>query len=589
MTILNNSATALSLGELNKNINKLGKALAKVSTGQRITGASDDSASFAISEKMREQIRSLEQDIQNVQNGSSMLKTAHGGIENIVDELRSLKELAINAANDSNTDADRAIMQKEFDQRRATIDEIANWTTYNEKVLLDGTYARNWKYEEYVVNDLVVNTTTGSVTKKGDGPPKSLNGVYNLVNNFYAAYQTTEGSQWYPRSPEVYGIRVDKSFGASSGSNFSYTNNSTSSQGIQGAVVMDFSAATILGELPKALNDQGFCITCGGCSQYINIKFNSNISASESTYQNPYGDTESRQSYEPNPVQFVIGVKDVKDISQLPKAIFDGISNAKVEGTNLDENTDNNVLVDAQHELRLAKDPSNSNRYIFLKESSSYLNIQFMNRLIISETSGEEEEEVEEPEEPEEPQEVQTVSYMYNDGNPLWIQHGTRANQRINVYIDSMKTSAMQAKVFDVEGGFISEADEQRYNDLSNDSEKQGAFLSLLHEADRKTLDQVSVRNQHDANIAIRVIDGVLDYALDEATNMGAYLQRLEYTEANVTTQDENVQAAESTIRDADMAKEMTEYTKQNVLSQAAQSMLAQANQSFSSVLGLLQ
>ena len=70
---------------------------------------------------------------------------------------------------------------------------------------------------------------------------------------------------------------------------------------------------------------------------------------------------------------------------------------------------------------------------------------------------------------------------------------------------------------------------------------------------------------------------------------MGAYLQRLEYTEANVTTQDENVQSAESTIRDADMAKEMTEYTKQNVLSQAAQSMLAQANQNMSSVLGLLQ
>ena len=116
MTIMNNSSTALSLGELNKNINKLGKALSKVSSGQRIVGASDDSASFAISEKMREQIRSLDQDIQNVQNGSSMLRTAHGGIENIVEELRSLKELAINAANDSNTDADRAVIQKDFDK-----------------------------------------------------------------------------------------------------------------------------------------------------------------------------------------------------------------------------------------------------------------------------------------------------------------------------------------------------------------------------------------------------------------------------------------------------------------------------------------
>jgi len=66
-------------------------------------------------------------------------------------------------------------------------------------------------------------------------------------------------------------------------------------------------------------------------------------------------------------------------------------------------------------------------------------------------------------------------------------------------------------------------------------------------------------------------------------------LQRLDYTDANLTTMSENTQAAESTIRDADMAKEMTAYTKNNVLLQASQSMLAQANQSSSAVLSLLQ
>ena len=142
MTLLNDSSVALSLGELNKNITKVGKSLAKLSSGQRITGASVDTASFAISEKMREQLRSLDQDIQNVQNGSAMLRTAHGGIENIVEELRSLKELAIDAANDSNTDDDRAIIQKEFDKRRETIDDIATNTNYNTKPLLDGTYFR---------------------------------------------------------------------------------------------------------------------------------------------------------------------------------------------------------------------------------------------------------------------------------------------------------------------------------------------------------------------------------------------------------------------------------------------------------------
>ena len=103
------------------------------------------------------------------------------------------------------------------------------------------------------------------------------------------------------------------------------------------------------------------------------------------------------------------------------------------------------------------------------------------------------------------------------------------------------------------------------------------------------TLDDVSVTTQHGASVAIRVVDGAIQYALDEATTVGAYISRLEYTVENITVSNENTVSSESTIRDADMAREMTEYTKSNVLTQAAQSMLAQANQNSSNVLSLLQ
>ena len=200
MTILNNSATNMTLGELNKNINKVGKQLTKVATGQKIIGASDDSSAYAISERMREQIRSLEQDIQNVQNGSSMLKTAHGGIENIVEELRSLKELAIDAANDSNTDADRQIMQKEFDQRRATIDEIAQWTNYNGKPLLDGTWARpvtEAKEIRYIsgYNERIVTVHSPSVTKIHNPDGTVTLRQDNLLKGFCSTFSAVaEGS-----------------------------------------------------------------------------------------------------------------------------------------------------------------------------------------------------------------------------------------------------------------------------------------------------------------------------------------------------------------------------------------------------------
>jgi len=100
---------------------------------------------------------------------------------------------------------------------------------------------------------------------------------------------------------------------------------------------------------------------------------------------------------------------------------------------------------------------------------------------------------------------------------------------------------------------------------------------------------KLNISTQEKANAAINVLDNAVQKALDQQTTIGAIQSRLEYTSSNLTTASENVQAAESTIRDADMAKEMTNYTKNNVLLQAAQSMLAQANQSSSSVLSLLQ
>ena len=96
----------------------------------KINSAGDDASGLSISERMAVQIRSLDQDNQNSQNGVSMLKTAEGAVSSTVDILRTLKEKAINAANDTNTDADRATMQKEFDQAIEQIDENAH-QSYN--------------------------------------------------------------------------------------------------------------------------------------------------------------------------------------------------------------------------------------------------------------------------------------------------------------------------------------------------------------------------------------------------------------------------------------------------------------------------
>ena len=145
-TILNNTAAQMTLGELNKNISKVGKQLAKLSTGEKISGGGG-AAEYAISEKMRELIRSLGQNERNVQTGVSLLKVAEGGVTEQLELLKTVKEKVLDAANDSNTDADRAIIQKEIDQCFKQMEDIAQTTNYNGRRLLagDATAVQNQK------------------------------------------------------------------------------------------------------------------------------------------------------------------------------------------------------------------------------------------------------------------------------------------------------------------------------------------------------------------------------------------------------------------------------------------------------------
>ena len=138
MMIRNNIAALHTYNMMNSNHAQMQKSLTHVATDMKINSAQDDSAAYAVSEKMRLRIRSLEQAHINTQNGSSMIRTAEGDVSSILDALRTLKAKAIDAANDSNTDEDRRIMQKEFNQLVDQIDDNA-LTTFNRMYLVDGT------------------------------------------------------------------------------------------------------------------------------------------------------------------------------------------------------------------------------------------------------------------------------------------------------------------------------------------------------------------------------------------------------------------------------------------------------------------
>lgn len=139
MKINNNIQALNAYRNLNQNQLQVSKNLEKLSSGLRINRAADDAAGLAISEKMRSQIRGLKQAERNAMDGISLIQTAEGAMQEIHSMLQRMRELAVQAANDTNTDDDREQIQKEINALLDEIDSISEKTEFNTKKLLDGS------------------------------------------------------------------------------------------------------------------------------------------------------------------------------------------------------------------------------------------------------------------------------------------------------------------------------------------------------------------------------------------------------------------------------------------------------------------
>ena len=142
MSIYNNLTAMSALHENNRNEKSLAKMLKRVASGMKINSAGDDASGYAISEKMRVKLRALEQNDRNVKNGASMLRTASGAVQEQTNLLKTIKQKVIDASNDTNTDQDREVIQKEIDHCYSQMADIVYDTEFNgEKILLGNSVA----------------------------------------------------------------------------------------------------------------------------------------------------------------------------------------------------------------------------------------------------------------------------------------------------------------------------------------------------------------------------------------------------------------------------------------------------------------
>ncbi|MCL5058552.1 MAG: flagellin [Actinobacteria bacterium] len=420
MRINHNIAALNTYRQLSNNNIITSKSLEKLSSGLRINRAGDDAAGLAISEKMRGQIRGLDQAVRNSQDGISMLQTAEGALNETHSILQRMRELAVQSANDTNTTADRAQIQKEIDQLSSEINRIASSTEFNTKKLINGDMG-------VAVSAALGAQLSGTVILRASGGA--------------LADGTTSMQALADANSNVFGIITGDTITLTGKKGDTYVSS-----------VFTVPAATgTLGSFLEWVSEQ-FGISASGKVE---------INASGAIYVSGQGGT----SY------------DLGAITMTVKDSSGNIRNSATED------------LSALEKIRSAQDKR-------------------------------------------------------TDGTNI-LAIGANNGQNLEIQVEDMKAIALG-------------------------------------------INGLKVETQSQANISIKIIDSAMTKVSTERSKLGAYQNRLEHTINNLGTSSENLAAAESRIRDVDMAKEMMEFSKMNILTQAATAMLAQANQQPQGVLQLL-
>ena len=448
----------------------LGKSTEKLSSGYRINRAADDAAGLSISEKMRKQIRGLDQASTNASDGISSVQTAEGALTEVHSMLQRMNELAVQAANGTNSESDRSSIQDEIDQLATEIDRVAETTKFNETYLLKGGNGDKvyhvHAHDAGLAGTLTENTITATFQMKA-----------LEIGDSYAIGGTT--------------YRI----GAKD------VNEAKTALG-----------ATNLGD-GDVINIDGKSYTIVANAADVDLEM-ARITAGKVDQLATYGSTLS------------FGGKTVTVFSEKDKDV-------------------NQVYTDP-----------NNKTLITAKQAYAKSRTELIAASSIGATGGKANIAAAEPTKVE----VNGKTFMN-----FTITRGTvttRNDLTFNLHVGSDA-------------------------DMTN---KIGVTIETMN-SKNLGLDGINVSDDT-GKAATYAIDAIADAVAKvsaQRSALGAVQNRLEHSIANLDNVVENTEAAESRIRDTDMAAEMVTYSKNNILAQAGQSMLAQANQSTQGVLSILQ
>lgn len=438
------------------NTGKEAKTSERLSSGFRINRAADDAAGLTISEKMRRQIRGLDKGSNNIQDGISLIQVADGALQEVHNILHRMKELTIQASNDTNTAADRLAIQSELEELSDAVDDIGKNTTFNGYHIFDDTFHQ----EE---SGKITSIVQSEAAKSG---------------YLTEAYKT--GSSYHP------------------------------------AAFLDFSGVNASNI--SNLDGAGFSFNCSeNCREVFDIKFATDGSPSSAT--NLSGKVHH---------YYTVDISNCSNGADIVSTTYDYISN-NLPTTATDQTTSD---LQVSHSNYLAK-VDNSKLVVYAATTS--------------------------------PTEASAKNVFPNSTS------GSGA-------IDCTSLVRIPDSVFN---------NEFTIQCSSNMDDKQIICTRRMN-ANILQTDLVDVTSFNRAQKSIGIIDKAVKTISDQRTSLGAFQNRLEHSFANNNNAAENIQASESRIRDANMATEIADHSKNTILMQSAQSMITQANQLPQGVLNLL-
>lgn len=568
------------------------KSIEKLSSGLRISSAGDDVAGLSISEKMRSQIRGLEQASRNAADGITLIQTAEGALNETNSILQRMRELSVQSINDTNNESDRNAIQKEINSLTSEINRIANNTEYNTKKLLTGGDGKGIK----AIN-LDFNGTEVTHTKGNDAVTKGMKvGVEISPNLSSSTIPQPDGFNFElngialsvryvsDKANNVGHIQYANYGGVITGGNITITNTDNGTIAASDVEKVAKSTAelfqkqidsnpTLNGEF-KAYNKGSKIIIealdSNGTVSNAEMKVTGIASSSNGLTITDVntgnivgnGTTIGKQDIPAKGASTTIDFSNVAatldDIKALVDAGMsingqtiqffdstDGPYKGKAIGIDIKGVTNAEQLVDAiitqtqnkLHGVELTKDGNN--------------------KLVITSTTKGEHSKLE-----------IFNGNSYNKDIEISLQVGSNENQSMLVSIGEMTARGL---------GLVGVGDGFRTVYEVDDGE--GNYNVEC------SLDVTTAKN---AQNAIGIIDEATKKVSTQRSALGAYQNRLQYVVNNLNYSAENTISSESKIRDIDMALEITKNAKSNVLLQAAQSMMAQANSAPEQIIQLL-